>query len=454
MKFKKIGIMVILCTAVIGISGCGFLSNEKLIYKTENPEVERYKSIDEGDFFLAVAVSGGGSRSAYWTACVLKELFYQVKLPDGRSILDEIDYMSSNSGGSLASAYYCMNKPDLDTTNEAQYVEFFDGFLKDMGRNIERDVFLKPWFLLRIFFKTVEKGFYLQEDFDKHYFYGRTFDDLYTRKLNGFCPTLIINGTVMDSGAKFLFTTLKRSDFNLGLAPEDNDYEDRGIIKSNIIFMEELLEVRLCEDYGLSIGDMEISRAVVASAGVPLIFGPVILKDYRSSGQDYERYIHISDGGVTDSLGLETIVQLILNRFKNPDRKKYRGGMVIIIDSGRHLYARDSVDSLRGFKLKEMMGRTKEIVFYRGKYLAYLTMLFTQEDPRYKDIHFVYISPYLVNDSEMIEKVKNTPTRFKILPENARNLEEAAKIVVEELRERILTNYEGMDFIEDLFIIP
>ncbi len=47
----------------------------------------------------------------------MKELYKQVKLPDGRSITDEIDYISSVSGGSLSMAYYCLNKPNVDSSH-------------------------------------------------------------------------------------------------------------------------------------------------------------------------------------------------------------------------------------------------------------------------------------------------------------------------------------------------
>ena len=135
-----------------------------------------YNALDDGDYFLAVTVSGGGSRSAVWSAAVFRELFKQVKLPDGRSILDEVDYISSVSGGSVSSAYYCLNKPESDTSNIEEHTTFFDTFVKEMRRNIERDVMLKPWLWYRIFLQPVELAFYLKWDFDKYYFHNATFN--------------------------------------------------------------------------------------------------------------------------------------------------------------------------------------------------------------------------------------------------------------------------------------
>ncbi len=465
MKIKKTAIFMIIITGMIILSGCSVLTNRMIIYDDGELVGEKLPPAEDGDFFLAVAVSGGGSRSAVWSAAVLKELFYQVKLPDGRSIIDEIDYISSVSGGSLSSAYYCLNKPESDTRDVEEYQEFFDNYLTDMRRNIESDILLKPWLWYRILVLPEEKAFFLKWDFEKFYFGDSTFGDLYERQKRGYCPTLIINGTVMDNGAKFLFTTLSRKDFNYLPNFETERFEDTGIIKSNILFEEGILDVLFCEDIGLSIEDMDVSRAVVASAGVPLIFGPIILRDEVRSCVDDDYYIHVNDGGVGDTLGLESIVQLLLTHFDDPN-KNYRGGMVIIIDANIRIDPEDSVTKIRGLKPVDTIERSRVIYAYRGKTLAYYAIMFIQQDPRFKDIKFVYISPYLADDPELIkeisdnpvgfsfepkeldvliEKFKSTPTRFKIKKELANNIEKAAKIVVEEVKERILLNFEGKD---------
>jgi hypothetical protein len=61
-----------------------------------------------------------------------------------------------------------------------------------------------------------------------------------------------------------------------------------------------------------------------------------------------------------------------------------------------------------------------------------------RSDPRFKDVKFVYISPYQADDPAISDLFTKTPTRFKITPENADNLERAAKIVVEKVKGRIL----------------
>src|SRR5882672_6489874 len=69
------------------------------------------------EMLVGLAVSGGGSRAATFTASVLEELARQIKLSEGarqRSFVEYINYISSVSGGSLATAYYGLNKPERD----------------------------------------------------------------------------------------------------------------------------------------------------------------------------------------------------------------------------------------------------------------------------------------------------------------------------------------------------
>src|SRR5438067_2452798 len=58
-------------------------------------------TIDDG-YFVGVAISGGGSRSANFSAACLFEL-------QRLGILQHVDYVSSVSGGSITAAYYCLS---------------------------------------------------------------------------------------------------------------------------------------------------------------------------------------------------------------------------------------------------------------------------------------------------------------------------------------------------------
>ncbi|MBN1881003.1 MAG: patatin-like phospholipase family protein [Deltaproteobacteria bacterium] len=473
MPLRRIKGLTIMACLVFVLSGCSVLGTNFLVYTQDVPQLANYRLLEDGDYFLAVAVSGGGSRSAVWSAAVFRELFEQVKLPDGRSILDEIDYISCVSGGSVSSAYYCLNKPDVDTTHEEEYKLFFEQYLKDMRSNIEAAVFYRPPNWYRVFLEPEEKAYFLKWHFEKKFYGTATFDDLYKRQVQGLCPTLIINTTHMDSGAKFLFSTIPPKEFEM--TQEDQEelfghFLESGILSSNILFEEGILNTMFCRDIGVNIGEIEVSRAVVASSAVPLVFGPLLIEDKTRSTPEEPVYVHLNDGGIGDTLGLESIMQLAMKRFCQKDCP-YKKGMVIIIDANQRIDPTDTEEVIRAFGLEGMVERTRVVYAYRGKTLAYYAIMFIQSNPRFNDISFVYISPYLVEDPELIERVdespypksfmppelgdivnnfKATPTRFKIDPALADSIEFAAEIVVGGVRSMILDNYlEGCGISND-----
>jgi len=404
--------------------------------------MRQYTATDDGDFIFAVAVSGGGSRAALFSAAVMKELYEQVKLPDGRSITDEIDYLSSVSGGSLSMAYYCLNKPNVDSSNTDIYDEFYVEYLADMRRDIGRDLLKSILHWYRFFSTAEEKGLLLKRQFDEFYFHGRTFDEIAERQKNGWCPTLILNGTNMDTGSKFLFTTLTPNDFDAMPTTLVERLSKTGFGKSDYHFGGDLMGITFCDDIGLSIGDMEVSRAVVASASVPLMLGPMVLKDHLQSKPDDEFYTHVSDGGITDNQGITTVMQLIVDRFVDTPGKQYRGGLVIIIDSNQTIDPNLSVNSIRGFTMLGTAERAMNISVFRSKAFTYITIMFLMStDPRFKNITFVYISPYQSDDPEIMEFFQQTPTRFKLDPDKADNLERAAEIVVRKVKDKLLDAY-------------
>lgn len=84
----------------------------------ENPALERvdrgrgyrFEALVPGagntdDTFVIVTLSGGGTRAAALAYGVLARLS-ETRLSGGRTLLDEVDVISSVSGGSFAAAYY------------------------------------------------------------------------------------------------------------------------------------------------------------------------------------------------------------------------------------------------------------------------------------------------------------------------------------------------------------
>lgn len=100
------------------------------------------------DLLVGVAISGGGSRAATFAAAVLEALA-RVRVPDDaggeRSLLERVHYMSSVSGGSLATGYFAARKPPRaqpvlgpgPATLSPAYEEFFREYKAAMQENFE-----------------------------------------------------------------------------------------------------------------------------------------------------------------------------------------------------------------------------------------------------------------------------------------------------------------------------
>ncbi|MBN1574072.1 MAG: patatin-like phospholipase family protein [Deltaproteobacteria bacterium] len=467
---KRIVFMtIILLLFAVSFISCSVIPDIFTINKLPEKVDEKFSAADDGDFFFAISVSGGGSRAAVWTSSVLYELYKEVKLPDGRSVLDEVDYISCVSGGSLASAYYCMRKPVVDTREKKEYDIFFDNYTEDMRRNFEKEIvsIYKPWQWKRVFLKATDKGVILQRVFDRMLTERGTknFRDLHERQLKVQCPTIIINGTVMDNGSKFLFTTLRRSDFLFNTFSKTEVPEETAAAWEYILPVKEEEGAMFAGDIGQSIGNMRVSRAVMGSASIPLLFGPIIIEGETKKMPGKMTYFHINDGGIADNLGLETVIQLMLNRFSDPN-KRYRGGLVLIIDAGHLIDPKDSTCSIEEFTTGKILGRSLDIFDYRHKYFIYYNILLLQQNPAFRNVRFVYLSPYLPylkdkdngNDEDNCsdkdndkdkdngeKELKKIGTRFKIDPKSAKLLDDLAKEVVGDMKETILLNFEGKD---------
>ena len=102
--------IVAMMSAGLLLAGC-FAKIHELPAQREHAEA-LFAPLPDQDFMVGLAVSGGGSRAATFAAGALEAL---AELPvrfgtENRSVLETVSYMSSVSGGSLATAYYVTNK--------------------------------------------------------------------------------------------------------------------------------------------------------------------------------------------------------------------------------------------------------------------------------------------------------------------------------------------------------
>src|SRR5262249_36254942 len=151
-------------------------------------------------------ISGGGSRAAIFAAAVLEALA-RVRVKDAqgpRSVLEKVQYISSVSGGSLATGYFAARKPPRSQPMLGEgglspaYQQFFKDYKSAMQENFEAAAAWRQVLFFRAFNPT-KAAYSLAEVWDDRFFHDMTFSDLFKREQAGDSPRIILNGTSYNS---------------------------------------------------------------------------------------------------------------------------------------------------------------------------------------------------------------------------------------------------------------
>jgi NTE family protein len=222
------------------------------------------------------------------------------------ALLDEIDLLAGVSGGSFPAAHFALyGRKSFDT--------FPDEFLYADIEAYIWGTFLLPWNWDWIFNPLTGTNDRMTWVYDKLMFHGATFADLYRHGR----PQVSINATDISFGSPF------------GFLPQTFDV--------------------ICSD----LARLPVARAVAASNGFPVLFGPVTLRNYRgpdcpipsplpphaweSAQGDLRRralienlyryadarqtpWIHLMDGGISDNLALRVLLNDMLLLDLSADR--------------------------------------------------------------------------------------------------------------------------------------
>jgi NTE family protein len=255
------------------------------------------------NLLLYLTFSGGGTRAAALSYGVLEELRKTEVVIDGknRRLLDEVDGISSVSGGSFTAGYYGL-------FGDRIFEDFESKFLKKniQGALTTRTLF-NPINWVRLYSDTFDRSDLAAEYYDKHVFEGKTFGDIAARK----GPMIMMNATDMTHGTR-------------------------------IGFSQDAFDV-ICSD----VSRFPVARAAAASSAVPMLLSPISLQNYAGTcgfkiPEGFEEilkgrsiserqlflandiapfldsqkkpYIHLVDGGVSDNLGLRAILDRVIAR--------------------------------------------------------------------------------------------------------------------------------------------
>jgi NTE family protein len=273
--------------------------------------------------FVVLTFSGGGTRAASFSYGVLEKLRDTEIVWEGKSrrLLDEVDVISSVSGGSLTAAYYGLFGDQI-------FTDYKDKVLYENIQGIVLKQFLALRNLAKLASPFYGRSHLMADTFDRQFFEGKTFGDLLAKNER---PFIIINSTNASLASRFEFT---QDQFDLL-------YSD--------------------------LGSFPIGHAVAASAAFPGLLTPMALRNHEK-GNDFrlpawvqaqldspdpgrfsyqlaqdlqsyalpgDRHVHLVDGGVSDNLGVMPVITALrrMNKdatFQDDMRKRAIKRLVII----------------------------------------------------------------------------------------------------------------------------
>ncbi|MEP2510504.1 MAG: patatin-like phospholipase family protein [Reichenbachiella sp.] len=314
---------------------------------------------------IGLCLSGGGYRAAAYHMGTLRKLREM-------DILDKIDVISSNSGGSITAATYCLNKGD--------WKSFENQMLKGLSKNmifrlVPRLVIvllvygLSTWFLWRylnaytlmgtttVLFLIM--GFFQyqilpfsqrNEKSYKDFFVGRSqLKDLPSS------PELVMNSTNMETGNPFVFATDQMG---------DTVYRYREGDKS-ITFKHK---------------DFPIARAVAASTCVPFAFSPVrIKKRFFKPESGYKDAVpRLVDGGVYDNQGIHRLTH---------SKSRYKCNIIIVSDAGNDMPFKNTYRNVLSLLI-----RVSDVFMTRIRNLQVMELLYDSIENKQREIAYQALS--------------------------------------------------------------
>ena len=388
----------------------------------------------EKENLVIVTFSGGGSRAASLGYGVLEQFQQATIRPTerGDTLLQNIDVVYGVSGGSVLAAYLALE-------GQETIPKFKEFFLK---KNFQKKVINEVFSLSnvpRLTSPQFGRSDLLQEQLNLALYYGKTFADL-ARKRKG--PFAVINATDMTAEQKVSFT---------------QDFFDW-----------------LCVD----LNDIEIARAVAASSAVPLIFSPITLNNHagfchaeskkaflmqtqpgnhlllnnfnamqkrlaRYQDSVEQPYLHLVDGGLTDNLGLASLLDMsnllsVRKLYAELKKSALRHVVVVSVNAQNERTShidksadvpgvRDVVNTVINVPIDKA---TESTVQYSQKFANQWNAYAKRQREAKIKVYFVNVSLKDLPEGQLKKDVLNIGTSFYLPESDVDKLREAAKILL------------------------
>lgn len=289
---------------------------------------------------IAIALSGGGYRAAMFHLGTLSYLNH-VAFPNGKSLLDVVNTISTISGGSITGLWYMMNyslSNEIDKSFKTLYHILCD---EDLPKSVLNSFLSKENENTSLIKETVK--FY-----DQIFFHGQTFGLLMETVEYGHVHHFSANGTDFSNGYGFRFQASRAIE---NAAPQYR-YGFIGNNKHNIP-----------RDVAK---DIKLSEILAVSSCFPGGFEPMIFPDdfdFCKSGKYIDfckscKSFELMDGGIVDNQGIEPVLlanrQMTFNNSEAQGRADYPcHDLIIVSDVASPILSEENVIDF-AFPLKNM----------------------------------------------------------------------------------------------------
>lgn len=424
----SIAILTITIMMALSVTSCSYYAYTNTQADNQNrddmklPKAMFKIKEDRGSFnkaLVILALSGGGSRSAYWSASLMLKLSEVFKNQD-LDILKEVDAISCVSGGTMPAAYYVVSRDSDDQSGQDFSNRVWDEkTVKELMSKNYRDEWFRNWFwptnIIKYWFTAYDRTDIMAQVFSDNFLsHKETGVALKFKDFNKKRPYIIINATNATHdyfGDIFTFTVDNFQKINADLS------------------------------------DYEIARAIMASSTFPGVFNFMTLKNYAISTASASRYLHLFDGGNVDNLGVESVKHLIQD-----NKDDYDKIIVMILDA--YVESKGSSDQeyderkLSDYVIDSNLIDSFDSLLKNSRYskIDSLRDLMKGKEYQNKMMFLYHIKFQNLRDKNLTKRLNSIATDFKIDDDGVKAIDEAvSKLMVKD--------NECLSLIRDILII-
>jgi hypothetical protein len=325
---------------VLFAAGCQQRFHNRPLDRYDPSSGYRFETIERGknntdDTFVFLAFSGGGTRAAAFAYGVLLGLS-ELDNPaiEGASLLEEVDIISSVSGGSFTSLAYGLWHEELFKDDRFKREFFY--------HNVQGALFwevLNPLNMIALPFPGLDGIDVAANYYNKQIFRGHTYQDLHQKGR----PYIIANATDVARQSTFSFV---QAYFDL-LGSDLLSVPVASAAAASSAFPVLLPPMRL--QYHVNEPMKQAVQAAVANkrrSRLPMqeAWAESLLENPDRTGDEpveidpkKYRYLYVLDGGISDNLGLHAFIDALSNRGIRDlvNQGKIKRLLVVIVDAGK-----------------------------------------------------------------------------------------------------------------------